>query len=307
MDASDQPDQARALALDLDLRKLRYFVAVAERLHFGRAAEALYITQPALSRQIRQLEHELGVALFARSSREVTLTPAGEQLAREAPRLLATSQAAVTNTRRAGKSDRSLTVGFMLGTDLDPTLRAFSRRHPDTDIQLKRIRWWNQTRALLEGGVDVAFVRLPIDTEGLRLLPLYTEPLQVALPRDHPLASETAVSIADLADDPVLVYADASPTWNAVWTIDPRPDGSHPRQGPIVRDMEEILEYVKAGRGVIFLPSAISEAFPRPDVAYVPITDIPPGQIALAWNETQSSLLVTELIEVATADRVSSG
>ena len=289
------------------MRKLRYFVAVAERLHFGRAAEALYITQPALSRQIRQLEQELGVPLFARNSRDVALTPAGEQLARDAPRVLAASQATVKLARRAGSGGRSLKVGFMLGTDLDPALRAFTHDHPDVDVQIKRIRWWNQTQALLDGGVDIAFVRLPIDTDGLQLVPLYSEPIRVALPADHLLAAEPAVSIADVADEPVLVYADASPAWNAVWTLDPRPDGSHPRQGPLVRDMEEILEYVKAGRGVIFLPGAITDAFPRHEVAYVPITDVPPGQIALAWSETQSSPLVIDLARAATAELAPAG
>jgi DNA-binding transcriptional LysR family regulator len=215
---------------------------------------------------------------------------------------LAATQAAITSARRAGSNDQSLKVGFILGTELDSTLRTFTHLHPDIEIEVKRIRWWNQAESLLEGAVDVAFVRLPIDTEGLRLRLLYSEPLQVALACDHPLAAEPAVSIAQLADDPVLVHADATQAWIAVWTIDPRPDGSHPRQGPIIRDMEEVLEYVKAGRGVIFLPGAVCEAFHRPDVAYVPVTDIPPGQIAIAWNETQTSPLVTDLIETATAE-----
>src|SRR4029079_13762920 len=119
------------------------------------------------------------------------------------------SQAAVNNTRRAGKGDHSLTVGFMLGAELDPTLRAFAKRHPDLDIRLKRIRWLNQSEALHEGAVDIAFVRLPLDTEGLELVPLYTEPVQVALPREHRLAGRTALGMADFTDEPVLVYADA--------------------------------------------------------------------------------------------------
>jgi DNA-binding transcriptional LysR family regulator len=272
---------------------------VAERLHYGRAAATLHITQPTLSRQIRQLEQELGVALLTRSTRDVALTPAGEQLARDAQRLLGASQAAVTNTRRAGKGNPSLKVGFILGSDFEPVLRAFADRHPDADIQVKRIRWWNQTETLLEGAVDVAFVRLPIETEGLQLLPLYTEPRQVALPEQHPLAAKPTVSIAELANEPVLVHADASPEWSAFWTIDPRPDGSRPPQGPVIRDMEEVLEYVKAGRGIIFLPAAICDAFPRPEVSYVPVTDIPPGEIALAWNATQHSPLVAELAQAA--------
>jgi DNA-binding transcriptional LysR family regulator len=190
----------------------------------------------------------------------------------------------------------------MLGTDIDRVLRAFSRSHPDVQIQLKRIRWWNQESAILESAVDVGFLRLPIDASDLQLIPLYTEPIVVALPAAHPLARRKRLGISDLADEPVLVYADASPEWTATWTVDPRPDGSHPPQGPVVRDMEEILEYVKAGRGVIFLPCALAEAYARPEVAYVPVDDITPGQIALAWNPRHRSGFAHEFIETVSAE-----
>jgi DNA-binding transcriptional LysR family regulator len=287
--------------MDLDLRKLRYFVAVAESLHFGRAAESLYISQPALSRQIRQLEDEVGAQLLVRNSRKVTLTPAGEQLACEGARLLAMSQSVLHGTRRAGSGDRMLTVGFMLGTDINPPLRALAERYPEVDIQFKRLRWWNITQPILDGSVDAAFVRLPIPSEGLTLLPLYTEHLCVTLPIDHPLTDKPSVGIADVADEPVLLYADGTAAWNAFWTVDPRPDGTQPKPGAAVRDMEEIIEYVRAGRGVVFLPTAIAAAFPRSDMAYVPITDIPLGQVVLAWSDNSHSPYVAALAESAKA------
>jgi DNA-binding transcriptional LysR family regulator len=289
------------IPVDLDLRRLRYFVAVADHLHFGRAAEALYITQPTLSRQIRQLEHRLGVTLFARTTRGVRLTDAGQQLAREAPRLLAASRAAIQNTRQAGKDNGSLVVGFKLGVEIDSTVAAFARAHPATEIVLKRIRWWNQAEALLEGAVDVAFLMPPFATEGLAVRQLYEEVVHVALPSDHPLASERGVTLAELAEEPVLTYAQASPQWQATWTLDPRPDGSHPILGPAVRDMEEVLAYVKSGRGVSFLPAGIIEGFRRPDVAYVPVRDIPTSQIVIAWNDNRSSVLVDDFVETAVA------
>ncbi|MGP3983796.1 LysR family transcriptional regulator [Streptomyces sp. KR80] len=285
--------------MDLDLRRLRSFVAVAERLHFGQAAVALHITQPALSRQIRQLEQDLGVELFARTSREVALTPAGEQLLQDAERLLAASQAALERVRRADAGGRSLTVGFMLGVDIAPVVRAFSERHPGVEVGLERLRWWNHGQAVLEGRVDVGVVRLPIASEGLTLLPLYTEPVRVTLPTEHPLAGQAAVSVADLADEPVFGYAEASPAWNAFWSIDPRPDGTRPRQGPLVHDMEEIVEYVRGGRGVAFLPATVTAAFPRDDVTYVPVIDAPLGQIVLAWQAGRQSPLITDLADVA--------
>ncbi|MGV9574524.1 LysR family transcriptional regulator, partial [Streptomyces nigra] len=140
--------------IDLDLRKVRYFVAVAERRHFGQAAVALHVTQPALSRQVRQLEHELRVELFTRSTREVALTPAGEQFLHDAKALLAASEAAQERARRIGAGSDALVVGFMLGTDVGPALNAFSGRFPHVSVELVRLRWWSQARTLLDGGVD---------------------------------------------------------------------------------------------------------------------------------------------------------
>lgn len=285
--------------MDLDMRKLRYFVAVAERLHFGRAAAALYITQPALSRQIRHLEEELGVELLERSSRQVTLTPAGRRLAEDGARLLADSDAAIARARRAQDSEHVLTAGFMLGMDIAPAMKRFSGSHPEVDVQLQRLRWWNHATALRDGRVDAGFVRLPLPAEGLEIRPLYTEPLCVALPAAHPLAAGTSVDIGALADEPVLLYADAQPEWNAFWTFDPRPDGRRPRPGPYIRDMEEIVAYVRAGRGVAFLPVPITAAIGPPGVAFIPVDGIPPGQVVLAWDAERPPRHITDLITAA--------
>ncbi len=293
--------------MDLDLRKLRYFVAVAERLHFGRAAAALYITQPALSRQIRQFEEELGVELLERSSRQVTLTPAGKRLAEDGARLLADSQAAIAQTRRAQESGRSLTVGFMLGMDIAPVMAKFAHSHPGVEILLQRLRWWNHAAALRDGRVDAGFVRLPLPTEGLEIRALYQEPVCVALPAGHPLAGMTSVGIAQLADEPVLRYADASPEWNAFWTFDPRPDGSHPPPGPYVHDMEEIVAYVRAGRGVAYLPVPITATIAPTAVTFVRVDDIPPGQVVLAWDVDRPPHHISELVNAARSESEDTG
>jgi DNA-binding transcriptional LysR family regulator len=287
------------MGMDLDLRKLRYFVAVAERLHFGRAAAALYITQPALSRQIRQLEADLGIELLERTSRQVTLTPAGKRLADDGARLLADSEAALARARRAGESEQSLTVGFMLGMDIGPVITEFAHSHPEVDIQLQRLRWWNHAAALRDGRVDVGFVRLPCPADGLEMQALYTEPVCVALPAKHPLAQMTSVEIAVLAGEPVLRYADAQPEWNAFWTFDPRPDGSQPPPGPFVHDMEEIIAYVRAGRGVAYLPVPISAAIAPPGVTFVRVDGIPPGQVVLAWDADLQPPHILELLSAA--------
>ncbi|MFJ5262539.1 LysR family transcriptional regulator [Streptomyces sp. NPDC088387] len=285
--------------MDLDLRKLRYFVAVAERLHFGQAAAALHVTQPALSRQIQQLEHDLGVALFTRNSREVALTPSGTQFLKDSRTLLAVAREAQERARRIEAGQDSLKIGFMLGTDITAVVHAFSERHPGVRLELVRLRWWERTRAILDGEVDVGFVRLPVDTTALTVLPLYQERLSVVLPIGHALAGEDSVEVTALAGETLLQYADAGPDWSAVWNADPLPDGTRLGRGPTVHDMEEILAYVRAGQGVVLVPAPVAAFFPRPDIAYVPAADVPPGQVAVAWNAGRHSPLATAFADAA--------
>ncbi|WP_225625646.1 LysR family transcriptional regulator [Streptomyces werraensis] len=282
---------------DLDLRRLRSFVAVAERLHFGQAAAALHVTQPALSRQIQQLEHDLGVSLFRRSSREVALTPAGEQFLQDSRELLAAARAAQNRARRIAAGEGVLKVGFMLSSDITAPLHAFSAREPEVRIELVRLRWWSQSADLLDGTADVGFVRLPVDADRLRVLPLYQEGLCAVLPVRHPLAGEDTVGLRALADEPLLHYAGASPAWSAVWNADPRPDGTRWLRGPDVHDMEEILAYVRADSGVVMVPESVAAVFPRPDIAYVPLADVSPGTVALAWDGDRPSPLVETFVD----------
>ncbi|HEX6394891.1 MAG TPA: LysR family transcriptional regulator [Acidimicrobiales bacterium] len=285
--------------MDLDLRRVRYFVEVAERLHFGRAAAVLHMTQPALSRQVRQLEDELGVKLLDRSSRHVALTTAGKKLAEDGAELLAASKAAIQRARRGNPDGPSLTLGFMLGMDLSQILNEFSRVEPEVDIQLQRLRWWNHADAVRDGRVDVGLVRRPLAQDGLIVQSLYNEPICVTLPATHPLAGEASVRIADLAHEPVLVYADADPAWNAFWTIDPRPDGSHPPGGTEVHDMEEILAYARTGKGVAFLPKPIVEGVVPRDVVFVSVADVPDGEVVLATSSEKTPPYVPTFVDAA--------
>src|SRR3954447_16415639 len=169
---------------DMDLRKLRYFVAVADRLHFGRAADELHIAQPVLSRQIRALEQDLGASLFTRDRHGVALTDAGRQLlaaaggqlrAAAGP-LLASAHAARRRVSVAARGSRRLMVGFRAGIPVIPAARAFEARHPDVVVDVQRIQGDDQAPMLLDGRIDIAYVRLPVDESGLRVTPLYTEP-----------------------------------------------------------------------------------------------------------------------------------
>ncbi|GAA5016750.1 LysR family transcriptional regulator [Actinopolymorpha pittospori] len=289
--------------MDLDLRKLRYFVEVAEQLHFGRAAENLHITQPVLSRQINRLERELGVSLFHRSSRQVSLTEAGEQLLEEARSLLAGADAAQRRVLAAGNGPRTLTVGFMAGLSVNRAINAFSDRYPDINVDIRRIEWYDQAEVIRDGVVDVAFVRPPIEDQGLWIRTLYAEPRLAVLPASHRFAGRRSLSIMELADDPVVMHLNASPAWDAFCNTDPRPDGRHPVPGPAIRTMDEKLEHVAAGRAITFLPESAAHYYLRRDVVCVPVTDIPPHPVCLAGPADRDTDLIEAFAETAVAIR----
>src|SRR3954471_24857485 len=196
--------------MDLDLRKLRYFVTVADRLHFSRAADDLHIAQPVLSRQIRALEHELGTPLLTRDSHGVELTAAGRQLLSDAGPLLASADAVRRRVTVAARGGRRLAVGFRTGIPVIPATRAFEARHPDVVVDVQRIEWDDQAPMLLAGRIDVGYVRLPIEETGLRVTPLYTEPLMVVLPAGHRLAGKEEVTEADLIGEPLIWHDEPS-------------------------------------------------------------------------------------------------
>jgi DNA-binding transcriptional LysR family regulator len=288
--------------LDLDLRRLRYFVALAEELHFGQAAERLAITQPMLSRQVRKLEQDLGVDLLTRSSRRVELTRAGRQLFDDAQALLTTAGAASRRVRRAAGGRAALTVGFLVGDPIIALVRAFDAAHPHTDIDIdvERIYWSDQPAALLDDHLDVSFVHLPMDGDGLDLTDLYPAPRLALLPGSHRLAGRSEIAIRELADDPVISHGGASPIWDAWHNVDPRPDGRRPRRGPAVRNHEEMMEVVGTGRAISFVPASVTAAIQiPPEVTAIPVVDIPPAQVCLAWKADRRSGAIRDLVAIA--------
>ncbi|MEV6097625.1 LysR substrate-binding domain-containing protein [Nocardia sp. NPDC051981] len=280
---------------DVDLRKLRYFVAVAEHLHFGRAAEQLFIAQPVLSRQIRALEEELGAQLFARDRRGTALTAAGEQLLADARPLLAAAEALQRRVIRAVEGTQRFTVGFMPGLIVTAAVRTLTERHPGLTVDLVRTGWFDQVEVVHDGRVDVSVVRLPVDPHGLVVRPLYTEPRVVVLPADHRLAGKDAVAVGDLADEHLLQDPDTVPEWSAVATE----LGTDRPAVPVFHSVEEKLEHVAAGRGVMFLPLSVMTFYTRPDIAYVPVPDLAPLQVSLAWSSVRPVPLAEEFALLA--------
>jgi DNA-binding transcriptional LysR family regulator len=272
--------------MDLDLRKLRYFVAVAEHLHFRRAAEALHIAQPALSRQVRALERELGVQLFDRDQRSTALTAAGRQLLEDAEPLLAAADATRRRVQRAARGTHRLVVGFRAGITVTAAVRAFAALRPEVTVDVVRIEWDEQEELLRSGRLDVAYVRRPIDERGLRLVALYAEDRLAALPVDHPLAGRATLAVGDLADELQLRYLEPAPVPGA-------------GTGTRLRSVEEKLEHVAAGHGIIVLPRSATEYYNRPDVAYVPLADAEPDEVLLACEAGRRSRLLSDFVAAA--------
>jgi DNA-binding transcriptional LysR family regulator len=290
----------------LDLRLVDYFVAVAEELHFGRAAERLHIAQPSLSQQIRRLEQQLGVTLLERNSRNVRLTRAGEAFLREGRRVLAQSQRAISATRAAAAE--VLTVGFYgsAGRGLLPAvLTAFHERQPMTEVTVREILL-GSIDEILDGKVDVAFTRLTPDQTELEVEILATEPRLIALANTHPLARRKTLTFADLSGESFIVNP-MVPHGGlpARWLAEQRRHGLPGRVAAHARSTQEIMALVAAGRGVCLVPAAAALHDPRPDVLYVPVTDAEPAVVSLAWLPDRAGpsirVFVATAREVATA------
>jgi DNA-binding transcriptional LysR family regulator len=279
----------------LDLRLVEYFVAVAEELHFGRAAERLHIAQPSLSQQVRRLESQLGVTLLERNSRNVHLTEAGEALLREGRKTLSQAQQAIRTTRAAGAPE--LTVGFYgsAGNDLlADALRAFGGRHPSYSVSLRELPF-GSIDAILNGEVNVAFTRLNPGQTELEVEVIAQEPRLVALAVAHPLAARKALTFAELADEsfitnPAVADHGARPPR---WLAEQRQHGVAAQSAGVM----EILTLVAAGHGVCLVPSAVAHHYARDDIAYVPMEDAEPAVVSLAWREGAVAPALAAFIE----------
>lgn len=265
--------------MDLDLRKLRYFVAVAELQHFGRAAEQLYIAQPVLSRQIRSLEKDLGCSLFARTSRSVQLTPAGEKLLEEARGILVSVDSAVRRVMEVERGVERLVVAFTPGLHVSGAIREFTSTHPEVEIQLLQLKWWEQDAPLRDGRADVGYLRRPFDDAGLRTIAIGTEEKVACLPSSHPLARRRRLRMADLDGESIL-------------------DAQTRRTSSV----EEKFELIASGHGIALVPRTVAESYWRADLVYLPVTDLEPVETCLAVAKGRRERIVRDF--VAMAERV---
>ncbi len=279
---------------------MQYFVAVADELHFSRAAERLHIAQPSLSHQIRRLERELGVKLLERTSRRVELTAGGLALQREGRRLLAQADHAVALTRAAG-SDH-LTVGFYgsaAATLLPEALRTFHDRYPAVDVSIRELLLGGVDE-ITSGHVDVAFTRLLPGQLNLELEVLASEPRLVALASGHPLATRDSLRFRDLRAESFItnrvVQTPGPPTR---WLAEQQRHGLPGRVAADAASVHEILALVAAGRGVCLVPASVARHYPRRDVAYVGVSDADPAVVSLAWRVGGKTPIIEQFIDAA--------
>lgn len=272
-----------------DQQLLVYFVAVAEELNFSRAAVRCHVSQPALSKQIKRLERLIEVRLFDRSSRAVSMTEAGQRLLTPARDVLAAGQRFTESaSQERRRSRRSLKVAFVAQAANEYTtaiLREFAHRYPDATVQLQQLGPGHVRPALLDGRVDIAIVRLPIDAEGLAVTPLFSEPRVAVLPADHRLAGHASASIDDLLDEPWILNAAPDDRFQAFARADAHRAGHPLVVGATISSVDEYLEAVLAHQGIGLAPASATRYYARSGVVYLPVPDAEPSVAALAWPD----------------------
>ena len=290
----------------MELRQLRYFVAVAEELHFRRAAARLHISQPPLSQQIRALEEELGFALLVRTRRRVDLTPAGAAFLRDARALLSELEGAVAGARRinAGETGRVRIsfVGSALFSIVPGTVERFRRSRPGVEIELRERATVDQLRAVRAGAADVGLVRPPIENDGeLRVQTVLRERTVAALPAGHPLAALRRVPLRRLAAEPLVLFPrDQAPGLHDLLIGSLAGAGAAPRVIQYAPEMLTIIGLVAAGTGVSLVPASVGR-LALDGVAYRPMAGAPLSELVAITRAGDDSALVRAFVYEASA------
>lgn len=290
----------------MELRHLRYFTAVAETCHFGQAADRLVIAQPALSQAIRSLESELGVTLFTRTTRHVSLTPAGEYFLEESRRILAAVEDSTRGVRQLADGRHGLVrlglVGTAATSHLPHIVRTLKRELPEVAVDVKGDILTPELCDLLRAGaIDVAVLRPPVVGEGIEIHVVEEEPLLLALPEDHPLADQDELNVENLRNEPFVSYAGQESAVNqavlrACRAADFVPHRSHEAPGTAV-----LLSLVAASLGVALVPASV-RAFPLAGVVFRDVRNAGTIQLALAWRSDQPRPVVDSVVSVLASD-----
>jgi DNA-binding transcriptional LysR family regulator len=293
------------LLTNVAIRHLVAFIALAEELHFARAAERLHVTQPALSQTLRQLEAEVGVRLVIRTTRRVALSPEGALFLPSAQAAVEAFEAAIGGVRRLAAGELGhLRVGYTIGAAVDlvpEILRQFGQRYADVELELAEYDFGRPAAGLDGGAVDVAIMRPPIDVEDVVFRELLQEPRVACMPSSHRLAERDAVSVREVLGEPIIA-APGGGVWRDYWICAEYRD-EPARVVSEAATFEAELQQVAAGRGISITAMAAANFYSRPGVAFVPIEDIPPCVVAVAHRPDPKPAVerfVAVAVEVAT-------
>ncbi|WP_156325931.1 LysR family transcriptional regulator [Nonomuraea sp. SBT364] len=287
----------------MDWQEIEAFLAVADELHFGRAADRLGLSQARVSQMIKKLERRVGASLFDRTTRRVSLTPIGQGLLAD---LAPAHQSVLDSIQRAQAAGRGisgvLTAGFLgplAGRVLLDVLEALRSSHPDLEVQLRATEVADPCRPLRDNELDLLLTQLPVTEPGITTGPVViVEPRVLAVSARHPLARNSTVSLEDLATDRMLRPAGSPPRqWLdncQPWTT---PSGRPIDRGPAVRTFQELMTLVAAGQGICTVAAHNIRYHPRTDVAFVPMPDTPPFEFGLVWRTTGQTSRVRAFVE----------
>jgi DNA-binding transcriptional LysR family regulator len=291
---------------DVELRELRIFLILADELHFGRTAERLGISQPAVSEAVRALESRLGVKVFDRTSRRVRLTPAGEALQRGlTPALAAIDQALADASELSSKVRGLLRVGFVLTTEgpaLSRLIAAFQARYPGCEVRLVEVETFDAYRLLRRGDIDVLCNWLAVDQPDLTAGAAFAYyPRALAVAPSHRLAARSTVSVEELAEEEVARFPGSTPSAVYDLLVPARtPSGREIRRTQPIHTINEILSLVARGR-IVHPTSSGVPIFDRDDIVLIPITDLPPLPLGLVWATSRENARIRALNETARA------
>ncbi len=292
----------------MNLRQLRYFLAVADELHFGRAAIALNMAQPPLSAQIKQLEADLGLLLFKRTKRQVRLTAAGEVLQQEAQQVLDRLDLARRKTQQAGRGELGqMAISFVssaMYSVLPPWLRRFRQRYPQVALTLQEATGAKQIEGLLSHQLDLGFVRPPLEqSTSLNSQTIWREPLLVALPEGHTLSAQARVSIQDLAHEGFILSmrASAPELYDNIISFCAQA-GFSPKAVQTAAQLQTVLGLVAAQMGVAILPAA-AQKLRREGVCYRPFVEpAPMAELMMIWRKEEESVIFKNFLAARASD-----
>lgn len=290
----------------MELRHLRYFVAVAEELHFGRAAQRLLIAQQPLSRQIRDLETEIGVELFHRTKRTIRLTEAGQVFLTEARKTLQQAEQAILLAQQTGRGEiGKFAIGFTgpaLNTVLPKVVRQFKEKHPQIELTLERLQTNEQVEALRSQQIQVGLLHPPIDDDSLRLEVIHREGLVAVLPDSHCLVQSERISISELANEPFIFYPrHVGPVlYDRILSLCQQA-GFSPRIVQEVVPQQTILGLVAAEIGVSLLHASAEAIAPTGVVLRPLIEPTPEMELAVAWNPEMTNPILPSFLSIVQA------